>query len=496
MARVTWIDGDSGDTVQGVIDDNFIEVYQLRDEVTVATDVIGFTIKKQVRTEYNEHKPFFTICFDDNQQSVHTGWRPFFANKGIVGCLPIAIFHVGETELVPPYMTWEEIHDMEDDGWEIMGHSMTHQAFQTLGEEEARYELSECKRILIEQGFNPINFAWPLSENVGDENRRICREYYRSSRGYYSPVENKSPLNEHSFNPFDIKSAGERVDITTQDGMDWILGLVDQAYDENRWLIWTGHAWTANFETALEEVIDYVQAKGIEILTINEVLNRKWNYIEAGSQFSVGEEAVRIGLADGDSLVCQDRRTGVGRYAGEGNRELGNTHVGYFAGRFSEGMGMVSLGEYAAYQSGHQYSVNVGFKAGMQAAPVNSYYMVNVGNQAGEDAYGNATINIGVNAGNGGSAENCIHIGNKAGYENTIDGNFEVKQNGENVLALLKGNFGTQDFIHGCPDGAAVDGDLENSMAHFYLDESGDTLNVKVKYSDGTVKTGVVANLT
>ena len=43
------------------------------------------------------------------------------------------------------------------------------------------------------------------------------------------------------------------------------------------------------------------------------------------------------------------------------------------------------------------------------------------------------------------------------------------------------------------PTSAAADGDLENSELHFSVDEGGNNLRIKVKYSGGTVKTATVA---
>ncbi len=45
----------------------------------------------------------------------------------------------------------------------------------------------------------------------------------------------------------------------------------------------------------------------------------------------------------------------------------------------------------------------------------------------------------------------------------------------------------------GAPTSALADGSMGNGEVHFWIDESGNNLNFKVKYSNGTVKSGAIA---
>jgi hypothetical protein len=52
---------------------------------------------------------------------------------------------------------------------------------------------------------------------------------------------------------------------------------------------------------------------------------------------------------------------------------------------------------------------------------------------------------------------------------------------------------GTTSTIVGCATAAVADGNMGNSQVNFWVNEAGDLLTFKVKYSNGTVKSGTVA---
>ena len=64
--------------------------------------------------------------------------------------------------------------------------------------------------------------------------------------------------------------------------------------------------------------------------------------------------------------------------------------------------------------------------------------------------------------------------------------------NAANSVALYKVGVDGRAYI-GVPDAAPTDGNIDPSMVSMYLDESGNTLNFRVRYAGGTLKVGTVA---
>jgi len=489
MAKRVINNGDGGLVSRNAINGNFTEIF---DEIEFSRGII---VDGTTKSQQNTHAPIFTISFDDTRLSAYEGWFPFLEGLGIQGSMIVNPPRLGNPLEDPPNMEWAQLTEMYNAGWEIVSHSMSHEDMRDYTEAELIYEFEESKRVLESHGYEVINFAWPRTAYTNELERRVCRRYYRSARGYGDPAYDDELVNEDAFNPFNLRSFPDRIEIETPAGLQELKDNIDIAYDENRWLIYTGHNWTQDREDAMLEIIQYIQAKenDMDFVTINQGLDLKYNYFESGDKFSVGENGVRIDEADGKALVATENRTALGIEAGEGNREDYGTYLGYWAGKYSEGIRNTHVGPEAGVQAILNASVSLGFKAGRNA--LSGWYCLNIGYQAGQDQDGDFNVFFGQNAGKDNVADGCMGIGAGACQDNTKDNLFEFVQNNVNAVPLLKGFFDTLDLIQGCPDGAAADDELGNNTAQLYLDEGADKLKVKVKYSDGTVKTGDVANL-
>ena len=73
--------------------------------------------------------------------------------------------------------------------------------------------------------------------------------------------------------------------------------------------------------------------------------------------------------------------------------------------------------------------------------------------------------------------------------QDVVGGTVAVKHDQPNGVSIM----GLANLIFGCPGAYIGDGSLSNNQVNFYVNEAGNLLTIKVKYSTGTVKTATVA---
>lgn len=165
-------------------------------------------------------------------------------------------------------MSFEEAKEMQDSGWEIGSHTLSHLNLTILSDEKLKEELEKSKEILENKGFEIKTIAFPF----GGYNQKIIEEtkkHYSASR----PLkEGYNSLNNLSY--YDLKSKWILKKYSSEEVCSWIKN----ASEEKLWLILDFHGigkeeklWDFS-EQKFKEVLECIKNEGIEVKTIKEVL--------------------------------------------------------------------------------------------------------------------------------------------------------------------------------------------------------------------------------
>jgi hypothetical protein len=159
---------------------------------------------------------------------------------------------------------------LQNSGNEIGSHSNNHLDFPTLSDTQINQECQISKQTLQSWGLSVNNFAYPdAARNAHADS--IVAQYYRSARsGYVTPYVMSFPTSQFVLNAMDGSVA-----------LSADTSLVDQVYSANGWAViifhditptsgfWQNHISSADFASFL----NYVQAKGVAVLTVNQALS-------------------------------------------------------------------------------------------------------------------------------------------------------------------------------------------------------------------------------
>ncbi len=234
-----------------------------------------------------EQQALVSFVFDDAYATDATLMLPLFNAQGeVANSAPI-------TDLIGTgdYASSAQLITLEAAGWEILGHSVTHPHLPVESDATIETELSDSKTTLEALGLTINNMAYPFNEH-NETVRRIARKYYRSARAG-SGLLNPQVLQTYRL---ESKIADDHTALADYQA------LVDDAESGLKWMIFYLHETTADDATAMNTLIDYIQAKSISIVTIDEGLNLIGNMVEVGDNFAVGTKGVQL-----------DGNVGIGR---------------------------------------------------------------------------------------------------------------------------------------------------------------------------------------
>jgi peptidoglycan/xylan/chitin deacetylase (PgdA/CDA1 family) len=168
--------------------------------------------------------PLVTFVFDDGNDTDFLLGKKIFEEQGAVACSAVTTDRIN----TPYHVTSAQLIALQEAGWEIMGHTVSHPNLNSLTVARINDELLQSKIVLERMGLTINNIVYPFNKN-NETVRSIASNYYRSGRG------GTNSFNEGVTDPYFLKS------FTFKHELPLMERYIDQAYRDKSWLIFYTH---------------------------------------------------------------------------------------------------------------------------------------------------------------------------------------------------------------------------------------------------------------
>ena len=228
-------------------------------------------------------KPIITFVDDDGRNEYLTVLKPVFDNHGVKGTIAMIVSNVGTN---PNFLTLEQLNSLKNDGYDIVSHTYSHSEsifnpLQNTGvtEEQIYNDLVTARRWLDDNGFNSecLIFPWGSYGNKkGKFIHQAIKAGYQFSCNATGQSNNGSVINTYWLDrPFILDSRD----------LNYYKNLIDSCIKSNGWLILSTHCYNVtempNTEL-LESILDYIQEKGVDVMTFKDASSIKKNICSIG----------------------------------------------------------------------------------------------------------------------------------------------------------------------------------------------------------------------
>jgi peptidoglycan/xylan/chitin deacetylase (PgdA/CDA1 family) len=215
-----------------------------------------------------------SLTFDDAWQNQYSNAFPLMQAKGMTGTFYVITNKLTTNAIGTTYLTFPELQTMQNSGFEIGSHSVSHSSFATLTDSQIIQECQSSKSVLQSYGLIVNNFAYSYGA-YNAHTDSIVSQYYRSARDVYC-LGNASTLPYSQWHVFaDNGAPGDPGSLSS------LKSIVDQVYSTNKWVVFYFHQILPNVINSPDVIntqtfasfLDYIQSKGVPTLTINQALN-------------------------------------------------------------------------------------------------------------------------------------------------------------------------------------------------------------------------------
>ena len=228
-------------------------------------------------------KPIITFVDDDGRNEYLTVLKPVFDNHGVKGTIAMIVSNVGTN---PYFLTLEQLNSLKNDGYDIVSHTYSHSEsifnpLQNTGvtEEQIYNDLVTARRWLDDNGFNSECLIFPWG-SYGNKKGKFIHQAIKA--GYQFACDATGQSNNGSvINTYWL----DRPFILDSRDLNHYKNLIDSCIKSNGWLILSTHCYNVtempNTEL-LESILDYIQEKGVEVMTFKDASAIKKNICSIG----------------------------------------------------------------------------------------------------------------------------------------------------------------------------------------------------------------------
>ena len=198
-------------------------------------------------------KGMVSFTFDDGYKSVYSNGRPILQAFGFPGVAYVINDLVGGNNF---YMTISDLHELENAGWEIGGHSKSHKSLTGLSDDELKDEIGGSYQYLSSNGFRVRSMAYPYG-HYNDNVIKVTSDYFEFARGYPGEL-------------FDYPIYGRYALpwVSSYEKLSRLKELVDYAEINKKWVIFTFHQVDPH-DTQLEPLAEYISTKNVNVVTVS-----------------------------------------------------------------------------------------------------------------------------------------------------------------------------------------------------------------------------------
>ncbi len=172
------------------------------------------------------------FTFDDGMLSNYTFTANVLKEHGFSATFFItAIARLWDgTELEEPQISWPQLREMSDDGFEIANHSYSHYSVESLSKEKLKHSVQDMEMTMRMNGLpRPVTFGYPSYRATAEAAAHLKDWRYKYCRAGYKPREpNVQNFDRHlACAPWDRKEVSYYTPGETDPHMIFVTGVLN-----------------------------------------------------------------------------------------------------------------------------------------------------------------------------------------------------------------------------------------------------------------------------